>query len=90
MTVPHETPQSRQNVEEIGENPPCRRRHAALKPRKLKPRKAAKLDVAAYQARRLAQRGADDERLIETMRLKPEASIWELGRRARQVSHSDR
>ena len=42
-------------------------------------REAAKLDVAAYQARRIAQRDADDERLIEAMRLAPGASIREWG-----------
>jgi hypothetical protein len=42
-------------------------------------RKTAKLDVAAYQARRRGRRDADDERLIETIRLAPEASIREWG-----------
>jgi hypothetical protein len=42
-------------------------------------RAGGKLDVAAYQARRRSQRDADDERLIETMKEAPEASIKEWG-----------
>jgi hypothetical protein len=48
--------------------------------RRDKPRReGAKLDVAAYQARRRGRRDADDERLIETIRLAPGASIREWG-----------
>jgi hypothetical protein len=38
-----------------------------------------KVDAAAYQARRLVQRDADDQRLIAAMRLAPLSSIREWG-----------
>ena len=70
-------PGGRQNAEENGNagggNPPP---PAAA----LKTRKAPKLDVAAYQARRRARRDADDERLIEAMKQAPLSSVREWGR----------